>query len=428
MPRHRIPWLAVSLATLSSTSWAIPANELFGRQSSSCPANFSQCSAGSLPDNFCCPSGNTCVPLAANTTLLCCPTGRNCTVIQPIKCTIGLQDADRFPEAVIKTTALRGKLDSCGNNTCCPFGYTCNGENQCVKNINQNVAPVEAPEPSTPPSSTPSSPGPSPTDTSPTEPGIGEAPAQGNSRSGPPVAVIAGASVAAVVVVVGAAVIAFLLARQRKKEEKNAEMVDTLKLTRSTSSFGNFISNPIVAEDSTIRTDFSRLPSSARSKPFGDGESTIVQSPPQSISSFPTPPTAAAAAKQQTRKARQSSIAYGYGAPATSPYIYGQNLHVEDSPTVPQQPQTPRRAPQDREPSSVSINVFADPRTLTPESLAGTGDNRPRDYISQYNPNRMTSFTQMMEEAELGGVARGQPYVPYRPDSQQGSPSRTKRY
>ncbi|KAM7206652.1 hypothetical protein V8F33_000295 [Rhypophila sp. PSN 637] len=420
MCRPRIPWLTASLLTLVSRSWAIPASDLFGRQSSTCPANFNQCNAGTLPDNFCCPSGTTCITLAGETSLLCCPGGSDCTRIRPISCNLELQNADRFPDAVIKTTALGGELVSCGTNTCCPFGYLCNAGNQCVKNINQNDAPVQSATPSPTPSPTPSGTGTSRT-SSPTESGIGEEPQQENSRSGPPVAVIAGATVGAVAVIVGAAVIAFILARKRKKEDRNGEMADTLKLTRSTSSFGNIISNPIVSESSTIRTDFGRFPSSARSRPYGDGESTTLQSP-QSLSAFPRPPSST---QPRTKAARQSSIAYGFDAPATSPYIYGQNLHSDDSPTV---PVTPRRVAQDREPSSVSINVFADPRTLTPERLGGTVNNQ--NYADRYN--RMTTFTQMMEEADLGGVARGQSYVPYRPGStaasQQGSPSTSRRY
>ena len=413
MSKPRIPLRVVSLAALVSTTWAIPTNDLFGRQSSTCPANSSRCSQGDLPDNFCCPSNTTCISLAADTTILCCPGTSDCTRIQPISCNITLQDVDQFPGAVIKTTALRGELGRCGSGTCCPFGYLCNSGSQCVKNINQNVAPVQMGSPST----TSSSPSPTRTNTdaSPTDSSSDqkeEPPTEDNSRKGPPVAVIAGASVGAVAAVLGVGALAFLLVKKKKNNDENSEMSDTLKLTRSTSSFGNFISNPIVAEDSTLRTDFGRLPTTR--KP-GDGDSSILQSP-ESLSAFPRPPSAT---QQRNVAARQSSIAYGYAAPATSPFLYSQNLHPDDNTLV---PETPKRG-QEREPSSVSINVFADPRTLTPESA-----NNNLGYAERYN--RMTTFTQMMEEADLGGVARGQSYVPYRPGSasQQGSPSVTKKY
>lgn len=65
-------------------------------------------------------------------------------------------------------------------------------------------------------------------------------------------------------------------------------------------------------------------------------------------------------------------------------------------------PQTPR---QGREPSSVSINVFADPN-ITPDRTPETGNDR------RYTD--MTTFTRMLDSADLSGVARGEEtFVPY---------------
>jgi hypothetical protein len=64
-----------------------------------------------------------------------------------------------------------------------------------------------------------------------------------------------------------------------------------------------------------------------------------------------------------------------------------------------------------REPSSESINIFADPSTAGSGSvqmqMRERATNGDRDRESKY-----TTFTDMMERAELGGVGRGEPYVP----------------
>jgi hypothetical protein len=73
-------------------------------------------------------------------------------------------------------------------------------------------------------------------------------------------------------------------------------------------------------------------------------------------------------------------------------------------------PHTPR---QNREPSSVSINVFADPN-ITPDRTPESNANRRYTH--------MTTFTQMLDSAGLDGVARGDPFLPYQPESEQGTP------
>lgn len=55
-------------------------------------------------------------------------------MIQPISCEVSFQDVSGRPDAAIKTTRLKDKLAACGSNTCCPFGYSCDGNSQCVIN------------------------------------------------------------------------------------------------------------------------------------------------------------------------------------------------------------------------------------------------------------------------------------------------------
>lgn len=438
MGRKRIPLQAVLLDLLVATASAsvISADRLFAREGSTCAANFDPCSQGAFPSNFCCPSGQQCIALAGNTTLLCCPSGNGCPVISPISCDVSLQDADKHPDAVIKTTALNGALAHCGDGTCCPFGYSCAENKACQINANQNARPFEiSPTSTASPSSTAAIPE---TGGSATDPGDGGGGNDGegdgsdagattvvpvvtdNPGTGTSTAVIAGASVAAGLLTIGLAFMAFLCFRRRNKK-KTVRESDTLKLSRSTSSFGNIISNPITAEGSMWRTDFMRKSPSVRTKRSSTA-STAGLVPAGKFQPTPSPartrdgggggggittPQAAAKIPPIRTMARQSSIAYGYGAPETSPYNYGTgaNYHGGEAgsrETALPYPQTP---PHQREPSSFSINVFADPQTVG--SATTTTDDTGSRRVS-----RMTTFSDMLRSADLGGVSRGEPFVP----------------
>ncbi|KAH6654977.1 hypothetical protein BKA67DRAFT_675002 [Truncatella angustata] len=90
---------------------------------------YSTCGKG-LPDDFCCPSGSTCLSIASNTTALCCPKGQDCSIIQVITCDIQQQNVTAAPESGIHTTTLEKSLPLCGID-CCPFGYHCNEDLSC---------------------------------------------------------------------------------------------------------------------------------------------------------------------------------------------------------------------------------------------------------------------------------------------------------
>lgn len=116
--------------------------QLFRRQDSTCgDSSYKQCPQAGLPDGFCCPSGNSCIVLAANTTALCCPPDSDCQAIRPIPCDTSLQDKSLHPENVVMTNALSGTLPKCAG-MCCPFGYTCDGAGNCILNSDQNAAPI----------------------------------------------------------------------------------------------------------------------------------------------------------------------------------------------------------------------------------------------------------------------------------------------
>lgn len=131
----------------SEVVWARPRtpssspDELFGRDSSCGDSSYVQCASSSLPSDFCCPSGSTCMPLAGNTTAICCPSGGDCAEIESIPCQLSLEDKSQHPAAVVMTTALTGTLETCGQQ-CCPFGYSCNSAGNCDMDSDQSTKPI----------------------------------------------------------------------------------------------------------------------------------------------------------------------------------------------------------------------------------------------------------------------------------------------
>ncbi|POS80011.1 hypothetical protein DHEL01_v201584 [Diaporthe helianthi] len=110
----------------------------------SCPLNFNQC-GNDLPSEFCCRSTDACIPLAKKTAVLCCPDGGTCSSIEPITCSIAVQNATAYPTSSVHSTDLDGTLpvcgrDSSGSDTCCPFGYSCNEKSICI--LTQTETPV----------------------------------------------------------------------------------------------------------------------------------------------------------------------------------------------------------------------------------------------------------------------------------------------
>lgn len=135
--------LAAALASTITTTVGMsvpPPSQIFARDSTCGDTSYSQCPQAGLPDNFCCKPGTSCIALAGNTTILCCPDGDDCSVIASIVCDVQLQNATSAPDAVVKTTALTSKLPTCGT-MCCPFGYTCNADNNCAKDADQSQEP-----------------------------------------------------------------------------------------------------------------------------------------------------------------------------------------------------------------------------------------------------------------------------------------------
>jgi hypothetical protein len=402
MPGISISLRALLLSALLSTAVSgVTIPSIFERESTCAAAGLSSCPAG-VPGDFCCKKGQTCIALAGNTTILCCPEGE-CPKIKPIQCDISLQDTAKHPESSVKTTFLTGKLPSCGP-ACCPFGYTCNNNSECVIDEDQTAAPIGAPKPSpsvAPTSTATSTPTPSLATPIPQAPSAGPEQKTGeNGGSGgafPTTAVIVGVLVGVLGGVAVMIVAIVVIARRRRNKRQNEK-----KLHRtggsSTSSFGNIISDPIMTGDHPpLRSDFIlKTPNSQTSKVapssathatsrlsgmFGGGrDSVISQGNSPSYSNHPS--------------AERVQV-----AGAAVPPIRGmRKAYTPGQQRAPPPPVTPRLQ---REPSSESINVFADPRTVGRD---GRNDS--------HRFTQATTFTDMMREADLGDVARGRPYVP----------------
>ncbi|RFU76105.1 hypothetical protein TARUN_6134 [Trichoderma arundinaceum] len=444
--------LLLLVSALASFVSASPTGSLFMRESQ-CSAGLQSCPAG-LPNNFCCTQGTTCIPLAGNTTALCCPTGQSCDKIQPITCDVNQQDPSKSQKSPIKTSIFDVALEKCGTNLCCPFGYSCAGGNQCQKNSDQSKAPESAsPSSSAPPSSAsstaatsastaptsaptseptsaPTSAEPSSTSANPlvvapvttptalpteesTLPSLTSSPASSptaiessttpeassSQPSSPKTASIIGGAIGgcAVLVVLGA--IVFLFIRRRNKRSKNGYPEKSgfgkIKHLGPGPQGSSIISDPILQPNS-YRADFIRKSPSI--------SSSISQRPPQIVLnhsnsaqrlSIPNPfdspnpsdhsPTNSqgSISSEDDRNARTGVVGSGSRlAPiramkASSTRVYPQNVP--------------------REPSGESINVFADPVMMS------------RNYDKRQT--HATTFTDLMIEADLGDVRRGQPYL-----------------
>lgn len=361
------PLRALLLCALLTTAHALPPRQLFQRKDT-CPSSDLKRCPSSLPDNFCCPSGDKCIALAGGTTALCCPAGASCARIKPLLCDISLQDPEKDPEARVLTTALGGRLEECGEG-CCPFGYSCNGQGQCVMEEDQSEAPPGA-------SSTPAESAPLPTKTGgvstpssiPGDADSEELNENGSSTSSTPLILGIVFGLLAVIAIIAG----FLIWRSKRRKAAAAasgpgpypSKPSPRRSLSSSASWGNMISEPIAHHDA-VRTDFIRAPESTRTAP-SDRLSRLFRSGPSS-------PAASAG-----RRASAGSV----------PPIRGMNSRASCG-SAGGGP-SPKRQ---RQMSGESINVFAAPGTV--------GEGR-----------RGTTFSEMMHGAGLEEVHRGRPFVP----------------
>jgi len=340
--------MAVCLAT---STMALSANHLFERQSACPDSSFVACSRAGLPADFCCPTGQTCIPLAANTTVLCCPNTQDCSTIRPITCDIQLQNITIHPDNTLKTTVFNVALSTCGNG-CCPFGFNCNSNGDCVMNADQTEAPGAIS--STTPSSTASTKPTSPSSSSSNTP----IPFTAQCNKFPATAVVAG-FFPGLALGAGLALLFVYCINRRGLEDHRKR--------RSGSSFGN-ISEPQPIGDT--RTDFLRKQ--------------------------PTSPSSSSPTRRNTIQ-RVRSIFGKSPSPNGLPASPAPPMPLNVRRPMPQEQQRPVTPIMQREPSYEDISIFTD--NTTANSLRD--QNRQRGGVD-VRASHQTTFSDMMDRS---GVA-----------------------
>ncbi|RMJ12627.1 hypothetical protein CDV36_007723 [Fusarium kuroshium] len=442
MPWARLPTplrLLLLTALCTSTTSALPASRIFAREDT-CGADRVSCNSD-LTDIFCCPKDYSCILLAGDTSAMCCPAGRNCNEVKPITCDLRGQDITKYPKAPVMTIITNLKLETCGT-MCCPFGYSCEGDSKCVLDEDQSSPPEGAEYPSGTSSAAPSATSPTSSETASAsaEPTSTSEPSKASDEnqkedpeeeekkdSGPATTSIVGGVVGGCIILLIIAVVIFLYFRRQKKREgghgeKGGHFYGGGGSTSSSeASFGNFISEPIVQPNS-YRADFILKTPSQNSQVSG-GSSSVPQSqfsgahsqfsgasssvPQRQFSMSPTPTRI-----PQGPPRIRISIPNPFDSPNPSPnHKSAQMSPIDDTPVrhgtvrlppiramkassqISRRPDSPDLQ---REPSCESINVFAD----------------PSDVVKPRRLTRGTTFTDLMDEADLRGVGRGKAYAP----------------
>ncbi|PNY24725.1 Uncharacterized protein TCAP_05330 [Tolypocladium capitatum] len=402
MPRKPVPLRLHHLLTAvaASTVSATPASNFFAR-ADTCAANGLQTCSKDLPAQFCCPQGSSCISLAGATTVLCCPSDRTCSKIQPITCNLREQDPATNPNAPIQTTVFDVALQKCGGGFCCPFGYSCSdGGTECTMNQDQSKAPKDE-RPSSSPIITTARPTAASTRVGSATSAASTTPSHDGSGpgSGPERASIIGGAVGGCLVLLLIIAILILCIRRRRR----AAMSEKSRYARSNNTsgsgpYGNVISAPVLHPGS-YRSDFLRGRPPARRSFDPDPQSPPPNAQPASRpprisipnpfdspnpSGYSPPVSRASITSHDERTARTGHVVGARLAPIRA--MKASEVRHSRRPST----QNARR-----QPSSESINIFADPSTV----------HNDKD-------NRTTTLSDMMEQAGLGDVHRGRPYVP----------------
>ncbi|KAJ6789004.1 hypothetical protein PWT90_06697 [Aphanocladium album] len=461
------------LALVAASTSAAPGESLLplaARADEVCASKDLVACSSALPSGFCCPKDSQCQSLAGGTTALCCPEGSNCDRIQPIACDVNLQDPKGNTDPTVVTSVFNVNLETCDNG-CCPFGYSCaakiaaatgkpSSSGQCIRNKDQSKKPGEDSDPkstttttttttktatssstatsttTSPHSTTPVSATATPTpgsDGGDTEKGM-----KSNTMS------IIGGVVGGSLVLLIIIIVAILYVRRRRRGPSATQQYEkstgyrTGTSSSSSSSHHNAralnISEPIVQQDS-YRTDFILKSPSAMS--------SISNQPVNSRWSGSTNAAGAGALHARTRNLTPSaalrraqkhlSIPNPFSSPnpsaAASPKpesvassfddSHAKTGHVVNSRLAPiRSMRSSRRVSRRTEPQQVrkeaseeSINVFADADAVPP--LRQQQQQRGRDVHEERDRDRNTTFSDLMDKADLGDVHRGkQRYVP----------------
>lgn len=369
-----------------------PTPALFARDTCAASGRTS-CTSQGLSEGLCCPTSSNCVSLAGNTTVICCPSDSSCTKIQPITCDISEQDPTLHPDAPIKTTAHGAKLPTCGSNFCCPFGYTCSADSSsCTKDSDQSKAPPGM-TPTLTPTAKPEATSPSTSTAQAAAATSTGASQEDNSSSlgGEKISIIGGAvgGGLALILLVG---IIFLCVRSRSKKSPKSPPFREI--------------SPPILNNQAGRVDFIRkeehTPPPPKGRSFMDRCSRFLGLPERQTqnahSGIPNRFYSPNPSLQSSRLSRSSltseddrNARTGHVGARLPPIRQMRGTHT----------QSRRISTLDAydEPSRESINVFADPDTVS------------RGNDGHHN-HRGTTFSDLMDQADMSGVHRNGGYVP----------------
>ncbi|KAG5968932.1 hypothetical protein E4U58_001677 [Claviceps cyperi] len=409
-------------ATVASTSPAV-----FARVDQCAAEGLQSCSLQGLSQSFCCELDRICMALAGSSTVMCCPKGSSCEAIRPITCDIEAQNPVTNHRAPIKTLAQTSKLPKCAaNGSCCPFGFTCAEDgNLCLKDKDQSQTPegYEAATSSHVSKVVPESTGARPSSATAavetateiaagTVAGTAAGTATGTAAAaaaaetsqpavyeglGPGKTSVIGGVVGGALALILLSVVVFLCVRSRKGDA-NSEKPFFYSQSSGSRLCGQNISAPIANPETAYRTDFIRKTPSTRSSRSGHQASRFSQTPQLGRAplvdprlSIPNPFDSPTSSDRSSTRSRYSAASDHYDQ-----VVYTGQVGAKLKPI---RTLTPSALRQSRR---VSIRDFADA-----SSINGNGN-----YNAQSDAYRQTSFSAMMEEASMGDVHRGQPYVP----------------
>ncbi|KEY70657.1 hypothetical protein S7711_02259 [Stachybotrys chartarum IBT 7711] len=424
MPSYTSFTLLLVAAQGLSGAVARPGASIFARQDV-CSANNLESCGSELPDNFCCPGSHVCIALAGNTSAICCPPERDCQRIQPIPCDTSLQNVEENPAVPIKTTVFDVELEPCGQSSmCCPFGYSCGVNGRCEINEDQSQPPSnDEDEPSTTtaadaatstdgsstataePSASATTSGSAATTR--TESASASA-TSASSESAVPVTeenedrdantemIIAGILGGTLGILVICLIVVFGMRFRNRRKANSTQKVVWGDDNDSQGSFGNVISDPI-AQDNSFRTDFIRKESERSSSDEPLTPAIVVE---RSSVTTNNPFDRPSRELHQASGANRSSIvsddleplpdrtSYARLAPIRKMKNSNRNNNRRSSQIDPLD--VPRQS------GGESISIFADPSTVS-----NVPDNSNRF-------SRNTTFTDLMDRADLGDVHRGE--------------------
>ncbi|KAM0738559.1 hypothetical protein ACQRIT_006296 [Beauveria bassiana] len=472
MHRRRAVVLAL-LAAAARSVHAIPKEFYSSSSSGVCPKSDLEACPSSLPSGFCCPSGQQCLPLAGLTTALCCPSGRSCEKISPITCDLKLQNPKENPDATVITSVFDVDLEICDNG-CCPFGYSC-ANRVCVRNASQSKKPGEEGGKSSSTTTASASSTAEATSTASTTatdvatltqtttatatatstPDSSSSDADAGKGIKSKTMSIIGGVVGATLVLLILIVVGILCVRRRRKRAAGANPLGEKtgyhragSTTSSVRARGLYISEPILQENS-YRSDFilkspsaassiSQRPANSRWSGGGGGGGGIGVAPPR----IPTP-VSNRQQQQQQQQQQQRREDPEFPNPFASPnpsmaedrrYSLASSDMFDETGLRTGQVVTGKPAPiRNMRPSSRRISrepqhlhAMADERidVFSDEYAVPQQQQQQQQYPYQQRDayggakdrmTKMTTFSQLMDKADLGDLYRGKRYVPGSP-------------